>query len=110
MKIFASLLSASDTFVAISNSGETAELIAAAEIAHEQGAYVVAITNYEGSALTQCADLVLITTDQSRINDSRFINTQIATLFLIDIVSYLLLDDEYMQGVYQKTKHVILNE
>ncbi|MRF36486.1 SIS domain-containing protein [Staphylococcus sp. KY49P] len=110
MKIFASLLTASDTFVAISNSGETAELIAAVEVAHERGAFVVAITNYEGSALTQCADLVLITTDQSRINDTRFINTQIATLFLIDIVSYLLLDDDYMQNVYQHTKKIILNE
>ena len=110
MKIFASLLTASDTFVAISNSGETTELIAAAEIAHERGAYVVVITNYEGSILTQCADLVLITTDQSRINDTQFINTQIATLFLIDIVSYLLLDDKYMNNVYQQTKKVILNE
>lgn len=110
MKIFASLLTASDTFVAISNSGETTELIAAAEIAHERGAYVVVITNYEGSLLTQCADLVLITTDQSRINDTQFINTQIATLFLIDIVSYLLLDDKYMNNVYQQTKKVILNE
>lgn len=71
---------------------------------------MVVITNYEGSLLTQCADLVLITTDQSRINDTQFINTQIATLFLIDIVSYLLLDDKYMNNVYQQTKKVILNE
>ncbi|MDW4520652.1 MurR/RpiR family transcriptional regulator [Staphylococcus saprophyticus] len=110
MKIFGSLLTTSDTFVAISNSGETAELIAAAEVAHARGAYVVAITNYEGSTLTECADLVLITTDQSRINDSRFVNTQIATLFLIDIVSYLLLDDDYMHNVYQHTKKTVLNE
>ncbi|PTF20886.1 SIS domain-containing protein, partial [Staphylococcus cohnii] len=110
MKIFASLLSTSDTFVAISNSGETTELIAAAKVAHERGAYVVVITNYEGSPITACADLVLITTDQSRNKDTQFINTQIATLFLIDIVSYLLLDDTYMHNVYQHTKKVVLNE
>lgn len=110
MKIFASLLTASDTFVAISNSGETEELITAANIAHEKGAFVVAITNYQGSGLTECADLVLITTDQSRTNDSRFINTQIATLFLIDIVSYLLLDDDHLHKVYNKTTDVILND
>lgn len=109
MKIVVSLLTQSDTFVAISNSGETVELIAAAKIAHDNGAFVVAITNYEGSSITECADLVLITTDQSRINDSRFVNTQIATLFLIDIVSYLLLDDDYMHQVYQNTKKVILD-
>ncbi|MBF7021213.1 MurR/RpiR family transcriptional regulator [Staphylococcus kloosii] len=110
MKIFASLLTASDTFVAISNSGETDELITAANIAHDKGAFVVAITNYQGSGLTKCADLVLITTDQSRTNDSRFVNTQIATLFLIDIVSYLLLDDAHLHKIYNKTTDVILSD
>src|SRR5699024_7249381 len=99
-----------DTFVAISNSGETTELIAAAKVAHERGAYVVVITNYEGSQISACADLVLITTDRSRKKDTQFINAQIATLFLIDIVCYILLDDTYMYNVYQHTKKVVLNE
>ena len=89
MKISASLLSSRDMFVAISNSGETLELMVARS-ARNQGAYVVVITNFEGSALTKNADLVLITTAQSSNNDSKFINSQIATLFLLDIVSYLL--------------------
>lgn len=108
MKIHASLLSKSDTFVAISNSGETKELIAAANIAKARGAFVVAITNYEGSTLTQSADLVLLTTDQKRINDPYFVNTQIATSFLVDIVSYLLLEDDYLRGLYRQTTEVIL--
>ena len=77
MKISASLLSSNDMFVAISNSGETSELIDAAKIARNQGAYVVVITNFEGS----------------NNNDSRFINSQIATHFLLDLVSYILLGD-----------------
>ena len=108
MKISASLLSSRDMFVAISNSGETLELIEAAKIARNQGAYVVVITNFEGSALTKNADLVLITTAQSSNNDSKFINSQIATLFLLDIVSYLLLNDTHMQQLYQQTLDVIL--
>ena len=108
MKISASLLSSRDMFVAISNSGETLELIEAAKIARNQGAYVVVITNFEGSALTKNADLVLITTAQSSNNDSKFINSQIATLFLLDIVSYLLLNDTHMHHVYQQTRDVIL--
>ena len=59
MKISASLLSQSDMFIAMSNSGNTSELISAAEVAKSHGAYVVAITNFEGSKLTDCADLVL---------------------------------------------------
>lgn len=108
MKISASLLSSRDMFVAISNSGETLELIEAAKIARNQGAYVVVITNFEGSALTKNADLVLITTAQSSNNDSKFINSQIATLFLLDIVSYLLLNDTHMHQMYQQTRDVIL--
>lgn len=110
MKISASLLSGQDMFVAISNSGETIELIEAAKIARLQGAYVVVITNFEGSALTKNADLVLITTAQSSNNDSRFINSQIATHFLLDIVSYLLLGDAHMHQVYQRTRELILND
>lgn len=53
MKISASLLSSNDMFVAISNSGETSELIDAAKIARNQGAYVVVITNFEGSTITK---------------------------------------------------------
>ena len=78
-----------------------------AKIARNQGAYVVVITNFEGSALTKNADLVLITTAQSSNNDSKFINSQIATLFLLDIVSYLL-NDTHMHHVYQQTRDVIL--
>ncbi len=74
MKISASLLSHSDMFIAMSNSGNTSELILA-EVAKSHGAYVVAITNFEGSKLTDCADLVLLTTDQSRNTDHQFINT-----------------------------------
>lgn len=110
MKISASLLSSKDMFVAISNSGETTELAEAAQIAHKQGAYVVVITNYEGSTITQHANLVLITSDQSRVHDTRFINTQIATTFLMDIVCYLLLKNDYMHKLYQHTRHTILGK
>ncbi|GGG94668.1 MurR/RpiR family transcriptional regulator [Staphylococcus pragensis] len=109
MKISASLLSSKDMFVAISNSGETSELIEASNIAQIRGAYVVVITNFEGSALTKNADLVLITSARSSNNDSRFINSQIATHFLIDLVSYILLGDPNMHRTYQQTRQVVLN-
>ncbi|WP_340601411.1 MurR/RpiR family transcriptional regulator, partial [Staphylococcus aureus] len=109
MKISASLLSHSDMFIAMSNSGNTSELISAAEVAKSHGAYVAAITNFEGSKLTDCADLVLLTTDQSRNTDHQFINTQIATLFLIDIVSYHLLENTNLSQTYQHTKSIILD-
>lgn len=51
---------APDTFViAISQSGETADTLAAVRLAHERGAKVVGMTNVEGSRLTREADTVL---------------------------------------------------
>lgn len=110
MKIAASLLSSRDMFVGISNSGETKELADAASIAKQQGAYVAVITNYEGSPLTKYADLVLITSAKSNVKDANFINTQIATTFLMDIICYILLNDDYMHKLYQHTRSTILNK
>ncbi len=45
--------------VAISQSGETADTLAAAREARSRGAYVIAVTNVQGSALTRIADSVL---------------------------------------------------
>ncbi|CAN5651942.1 glutamine--fructose-6-phosphate transaminase (isomerizing) [soil metagenome] len=47
--------------VAISQSGETADTIAAAEYAKAQGARVVAVTNIVGSTLARSADAVIYT-------------------------------------------------
>jgi len=49
-----------DTLViAISQSGETADTLAALRLAHEKGARVIGLTNVEGSRLTREADAVL---------------------------------------------------
>ena len=47
--------------IAISQSGETADTLAAMQIARERGARVVAVTNIMGSAVTRAADGVLYT-------------------------------------------------
>ena len=47
--------------IAVSQSGETADTLAAAALAKEQGAKVLALTNVPYSSLTALADLVLLT-------------------------------------------------
>nr|WP_263314290.1 MurR/RpiR family transcriptional regulator [Mammaliicoccus sp. Marseille-Q6498] len=110
MKIGASLLSNQDTFIAFSNSGETKEVINAAKIAKEQGANVVAITNYAGSELTTYSDIIIMTIDQTRVNDKQFINSQISAHFLIDVVSYMLLEHQNNLDRYKHTREVILRD
>ncbi|WP_370326881.1 glutamine--fructose-6-phosphate transaminase (isomerizing) [Euzebya sp.] len=55
------ILTPNTVVVAISQSGETADTIAAAEYARAQGAKVVAVTNIVGSTLARLADAVIYT-------------------------------------------------
>ncbi len=55
------ILTRSTLVVAISQSGETADTIAAAEYARAQGARVVAVTNIVGSTIARTADAVVYT-------------------------------------------------
>ena len=47
--------------IAVSQSGETADTLAAAALAKERGAKVLALTNVPYSSLTALADFVLLT-------------------------------------------------
>lgn len=58
---FAKFCNQNTVFIAVSQSGETADTIIAAKAAKKRGAYVVAIVNARGSTLERLADLVLPT-------------------------------------------------
>ena len=68
--------------VAISQSGETADTLAAAAHAKEQGAAVVAITNVVGSSLARDADAVLYTRagPEIAVASTKAFTTQIVAL------------------------------
>lgn len=62
MAVNATLLTKSDTLFAISSSGATKDILHAAEVAKEQKASIVAMTNFSTSPLNSLADTSLITT------------------------------------------------
>jgi glucosamine--fructose-6-phosphate aminotransferase (isomerizing) len=55
------ILSPSTLLIAVSQSGETADTLAAARLAKEQGAKILAISNTVGSAVSRAADFNLYT-------------------------------------------------
>ena len=55
------ILGAGDLVVGISQSGETADTLAAMRLARERGARVIALTNTRGSQATRDSDAVLLT-------------------------------------------------
>lgn len=59
--ILAAQLQRGDVLVALSHSGESLPVIAAAELARQHGVRVIAITNFPRSTLARTADIVLTT-------------------------------------------------
>ena len=83
-----------DVVIAVSNSGETPEVVSACRIAKSVGAQIGLLTQRNQTELTQIADSVLYAGDIHQTGDRLFINSQMPLMFLIDAVSYRLLEND----------------
>jgi RpiR family carbohydrate utilization transcriptional regulator len=76
-----------DALVAISNTGETATIVACVAAARERGARVVAITGAGDSALARAADAVLVAETHENTNAYTPATSRLAALVVIDILA-----------------------
>ncbi len=94
------VLSKDTLVIAISQSGESADTIAAVRLARERGAHTLAITNMMGSQITREADSVLYTRAGLEVGvaASKTFTAQVALLYLVALklaqVRKSLPDDE----------------
>lgn len=74
--------------IAISQSGETADTLAAAKLAKERGAYLAAVTNVAYSSLTRIADCVIETRAGAEIAvaATKSFNAQLAVLYSLALL------------------------
>jgi glucosamine--fructose-6-phosphate aminotransferase (isomerizing) len=74
-----------DIFIIISQSGETADTLAAMRLAKKSGSRIIAITNVVGSTLAREADLVMYTLagPEIAVASTKAFTTQLACLYLI---------------------------
>jgi glutamine---fructose-6-phosphate transaminase (isomerizing) len=81
------VVSADDLVIGITQSGETADTLAAMRLARERGARVLAITNMMGSQATREADAVLYTRSGMEISvaATKTFVAQVATMYLIGL-------------------------
>ncbi len=94
MQAQSGLFSQSDLVIAISNSGQTSEVIRACSIAKSVGARICVLTQNNTTELVKLADTVLYAGDIRQIGDPLFINSQMPLMFLVDVISYRLLQDD----------------
>lgn len=86
MIITASMLGKGDVLVAISNSGNSKEIIQAARIAREHGASVVALTGSE-NALGRSSDVTIVIDSLDNTDEYTPTISRMAALVVIDILS-----------------------
>lgn len=94
---FAKFCNKKTVFIAISQSGETADTLIATRVAKKNGAYIVAIVNAHGSTLERIADTVLPVEagPEIAVVSTKAFTSQLATLYLLAHT----INNDYQQGV-----------
>jgi RpiR family transcriptional regulator, repressor of rpiB and als operon len=95
MAMSASLLKEGDLVIAFSHSGRTTSVIDAAQIARDNGAGVIAVTNYESSPLADLADVVLCSTALGSALTSENAAARIAQLNIMDAIFMAVAQKSY---------------
>ncbi len=96
------ILNKDDVFIVISQSGETADTLAAMRLAKEAGVHVIAITNCVGSTVSREADDVIYTLagPEIAVASTKAYTTQLECLYLLALQSAKvrgLIDNESLE-------------
>jgi RpiR family carbohydrate utilization transcriptional regulator len=107
----ASVLSEKDVVMAISHTGANKDVIHAVKLDKDQGATIIAITNFSKSPLTRLADIHLYTAANETLFRTDAIASRLAQLTIIDtlfagIANY---DYETYLKVIEKTRNSTIN-
>lgn len=97
------ILNKDDIFIVISQSGETADTLAAMRLAKKAGAHIIAITNCVGSTVSREADDVIYTWagPEIAVASTKAYTTQLACLYLLALkmanIRGKISSDEYLK-------------
>ncbi|MDF0352762.1 MurR/RpiR family transcriptional regulator [Staphylococcus pseudintermedius] len=94
MTVIGHMCHGNTTIVAFTNSGATKEIMDSLSHGRENGATVIAISHFRTPALEQHCHRIIMTADRNQTHDAYFINSQLANHFIIDLLSYHLLQNE----------------
>ncbi|WP_158737935.1 MurR/RpiR family transcriptional regulator [Alteribacillus sp. YIM 98480] len=107
MLINSSILGSEDVILAISNSGETREVIDACQLGKKQGAKVISITNHDQTPLSKTSDILLFTSNLKIHEAKGLINSQLSMIYVLDILSMMLVQNEQAAKHYKKTVNAL---
>ncbi len=86
MVMKAALSGAETTFVAVSHSGETPEVIETLKIAKANGARTIVITSARTSSLAQLADTIVPYVGRETLLETGSVSVKMAQIFILDLI------------------------
>ncbi|WP_250278227.1 MurR/RpiR family transcriptional regulator [[Clostridium] colinum] len=109
MIINSSILNENDLVIALSSSGETLDVINAVKLAKKNKCFVASITSFPTSTLSENSDFFIIVPNPNLLTKNSFVNTQFSTLYIIDVLTTIFLQEDEMREKMNITINSILN-
>ena len=109
MIINSSIVAENDLIIAISCSGETLDVINAVKIKKKNNCFVASITSFPTSTLSLNSDFFIIVPNPNLLTKNSFINTQFSTIYIIDVLTTMFLEEDAMRQKMNITIDTILN-
>lgn len=110
MYMVSGLLTKDDIVLAISSSGNTADVNKAIDIANQRGAQTFAITGIQNSPLARKCNTTMFVKNVHFVDNTRFINSQFAITYLLDIITTMLLRDDKFRNNMNRTIDMISDQ
>lgn len=107
MLITSSVAREGDLVIGISTSGETKEVNNSVRKAKYNGAQIISITCFPESTLAQLSEQTLIAYSSLFIGKKRFVNSQFAIMYQIDVISTMLLEYKELNDKMSETIKII---
>ncbi|GAF40008.1 transcription regulator [Agrilactobacillus composti DSM 18527 = JCM 14202] len=110
MYINSSIVSADDVVLVISLTGNTNDVNRAVKLAKAKGAKILAVTAFEDSPLASLSDLTILVKNSNFVANTRFVNSQFAIIYALDIITTLLLENDAYRAKMNQTVALITDD
>lgn len=109
MFIDSTIVNSDDVIIAISQSGNTDDVNVACSLAKQKGTKIISITGFYQSPLIELSTWSAVVKNSNFVDNTRFINSQLAIVYVIDIITMELMEKSEYSSTMNKTVELIMD-
>lgn len=109
MFIDSTIVNSDDVIIAISQSGNTDDVNVACSLAKQKGTKIISITGFYQSPLIELSTWSVVVKNSNFVDNTRFINSQLAIVYVIDIITMELMEKNEYNSTMNKTIELIMD-